>query len=180
MRDSIRKPIMRDLAMIGAFFLTLAAAAPAYAQMSPGPGGGGGCSSDHNLTKVHRRLLGAIQQLSDDQSDYGGHRVAALNDLQAARSEIEAAESYAQSNYHEPAHCFNISGMGTGGNAMAGKRGQSNSNGNLARVDKWVGGMITQLQADSRDYGGHRDNAVKDIQQAQTELAAAGSYTPKP
>ncbi len=47
--------------------------------------------SDRNLRGVRRRLEGLIDQLQRDQSDYGGHRVKAIADLQQARAEIVAA-----------------------------------------------------------------------------------------
>jgi hypothetical protein len=179
--QSIKRFILPSLAALGAITLAVSIMAPAAAQtaapMASGapPQGTGQCAGDHNLMRVHRRLLGAITQLSNDQKDYGGHRVAALNDLQSARTEIVAAESYAQTSYQEPAHCFNVSNVAYGGNPQSGERNQGNSNNNLASVNKWVGGMITHLQADPRDYGGHRDAAIKDMQQAQSELAAGAS-----
>jgi hypothetical protein len=39
-----------------------------------------------------------------------------------------------------------------------------------------VGAMVSRLQSDQRDYGGHRANAVRDLQTAQNELAAAAQF----
>lgn len=50
--------------------------------------------SNGNLLFVRRRLEAMIDQLQRDRHDYGGHRVAALQDLQAARNEILAAIAY--------------------------------------------------------------------------------------
>jgi hypothetical protein len=36
--------------------------------------------------------------------------------------------------------------------------------------------MITHLQADDKDYGGHRANALNWLNQANTELTAAVQY----
>ncbi|WP_317994797.1 hypothetical protein [Vulcanimicrobium alpinum] len=47
--------------------------------------------SDRNLRNVRRRLERIIDQLQRDQRDYGGHRVRAIQDLQQARLEIDAA-----------------------------------------------------------------------------------------
>lgn len=49
--------------------------------------------SDRNLRVVRHRLEGMIDQLQRDQRDYGGHRVKAIADLQAARAEIVSALS---------------------------------------------------------------------------------------
>ena len=47
--------------------------------------------SDRNLRNVRRRLERIIDQLQRDQHDYSGHRVRAIQDLQQARAEIDAA-----------------------------------------------------------------------------------------
>ena len=48
--------------------------------------------SNSNLMSVRRWVERMIDQLQTDQHDYGGHRVAALSDMQAARGELVAAE----------------------------------------------------------------------------------------
>jgi Spy/CpxP family protein refolding chaperone len=55
-------------------------------------------ASDRNLWSVRRRLEAMIDQLQRDRRDYGGHRVAALRDLQNARNEILQAEQYDRGN----------------------------------------------------------------------------------
>ena len=57
-----------------------------YAQYERGPQG-----SDRNLRAVRSHIDAQINQLQNDQHDYGGHRVRAIADLQAARAEIDAA-----------------------------------------------------------------------------------------
>jgi len=52
--------------------------------------------SNRNLLYVRRRLEAMIDQLQRDRHDYGGHRVAAINALQAARNEILAAIAWQQ------------------------------------------------------------------------------------
>ena len=42
--------------------------------------------SDQNLRREIRRLEGVIDMLQSDTHDYGGHRVAAIADLQRARA----------------------------------------------------------------------------------------------
>ena len=146
------------------------AAAPAGAAIRPD------CSSDHNLMHVHRRLDGAIDQLSHDQHDYDGHRVSAMNDLQNARNELVAAERYAENNDRDNPRCFTTSG-GTGGSDVNwGERNQRGSNENIWSVRNWVERMIVQLNHDERDYGGHRVAAINDMQQARTQLLAAEKF----
>lgn len=132
----------------------------------------GDCASSQNLWHVHRRLDGAIDQLQHDQRDYGGHRVAAINDLQNARNEIVAAE---QSD-RDDLHCARAGGSTGGSDANWGRRGQGNSNRNLMGVRRWVENMVDQLQRDNHDYGGHRVNAINDMQAARNELVQAERY----
>ncbi len=48
--------------------------------------------SNSNVTNVRRWVENMIDQLQSDQRDYGGHRVAAINAMQAARTQLIAAE----------------------------------------------------------------------------------------
>lgn len=155
------------VAALAASFTGWATSAPASAQVRPD------CSSDRNLMHVHRRLDGAVDQLSHDQHDYDGHRVEAMNDLQRARGELVAAEQYARYTDRDNPACFAARGGTGGSDANWGDRGQPGSNQNLLGVRRWVEGMIDQLQRDERDYGGHRVAAIGDMQQARTELIAA-------
>jgi hypothetical protein len=52
--------------------------------------------SNQNMWVVRGRVEAMIDQLQHDDRDYGGHRAAALNDLQAARHEIVDAEQFAR------------------------------------------------------------------------------------
>src|SRR5579872_2354784 len=148
-----------------ALAVAFACAAPALARPD--------CSSNANLWHVHRRLDGAIDQLQHDQRDYAGHRVAAINDLQSARSQIIAAEQYAVNVDRENPACFRASGPTGGSDVNWGMRGQGGSNSNVMGVRRWVENMIDQLQSDQHDYGGHRVAAINAMQAARSELIAA-------
>lgn len=134
------------------------------------------CSSNANLWHVHRRLNGAIAQLGKDTHDYAGHRVAAMTDLQNARTELVAAEQYAVATDHDNPACFQAHGP-TGAGAP-GERGQAGSNVDIKMVTRWVSRLTSQLQSDQRDYGGHRATAVSDLQAAVKELQAAEASAP--
>lgn len=54
--------------------------------------------SDANLRASRRRLEVVIDQLQRDRHDYDGHRVKAIEDLQMARGEIDAALQW--DNHH--------------------------------------------------------------------------------
>ena len=60
---------------------------PAMQQRSEG-------GSDANLRGTRRRLETVIDQLQRDRRDYDGHRVKAIQDLQMARGELDAALQY--------------------------------------------------------------------------------------
>jgi hypothetical protein len=73
---------------------------------NPGPVGGprpGGWrrwewQSDSNLATVRAHLQQMIARLQRDSRDYGGHRVAAVTDMQAAVNELGFALQYAQAH----------------------------------------------------------------------------------
>jgi hypothetical protein len=70
-----------------------------------------------------------------------------------------------------------IGAMGAGiANAQVYERSQYGSNRNLWNVDAQVRGLIGQLNHDDRDYGGHRVNAVNDLQAARNEIVAAEQF----
>lgn len=153
-----------------ALFVVAAPSARAQAQMQ------GSCASNANLAHVHRRLLGAMEQLNHDQRDYGGHRDAALTDLQNARDQLIAAEQYAVKNDGARPGCFQAIGATGGSNAAWGQRQQGGSNYNIRNVTNNVGRLIEQLNGDQHDYGGYRVKAIGFMQQAQAQLQQAEQY----
>jgi len=148
--------------------LAIAATSPALANPD--------CSSNANLWHVHRRLDGAMDNLNHDTHDYGGHRVAAINDLESARKALVAAEQYAVNTDHDNPACFRASGPAGGSDAAWGTRSQLGSNANIGGVARWVGNLVYQLNSDRRDYGGYRAAAVTDMRAAQAQLQAAQAY----
>jgi hypothetical protein len=64
-----------------------------------------------------------------------------------------------------------LAGLAMGAPAQA--RTDCASNGNLAFVHHRLDGAIDQLQHDQRDYGGHRVDAVNDLQNARVQLVEA-------
>lgn len=55
-------------------------------------------------------------------------------------------------------------------------RGQGASNYNIRREKQRLERIIDALNKDDRDYGGHKANAMKLLQQARVELQAAVDY----
>lgn len=50
--------------------------------------------SSSNVFAVRNRLGGLVDQLQRDNRDYGGHRVAAISDMERAQAELNAALQY--------------------------------------------------------------------------------------
>ena len=55
-------------------------------------------------------------------------------------------------------------------------RGEWGSAANLYGVRDRLGSLVGQLQRDNHDYGGHRVDAINDMQQAQSQLTQALQY----
>ncbi|MBV9102682.1 MAG: hypothetical protein JO060_03770 [Candidatus Eremiobacteraeota bacterium] len=51
-------------------------------------------TSDQEIVDVTRAIPGWIAQLQGDARDYGGHRITAMNQLQAAENELNLAIQY--------------------------------------------------------------------------------------
>ena len=47
-----------------------------------------------NIFNVRNRLGGLVDQLQRDNRDYGGHRIAAIGDMQRAQAELSQALQY--------------------------------------------------------------------------------------
>ena len=72
---------------------TVPTTAPSHAPWRRGQHG-----SNRNIRMTERRLERVIDMLQHDQYDYGGHKTNALNYLNQARTELQAAIQYEQSH----------------------------------------------------------------------------------
>lgn len=167
MNGLLRLPTLGLAVALSFSSFILAATAPASAYPN--------CSSNANLWHVHRRLEGAISQLEGDSRDYGGHRQSAINNLNYARAQLVSAEQYAVSNEGQNPACFQAHGP-TGGDANPYLRGQYGSNHNIWSVRRWLENLYSQLQGDPDDYGGHKGQAMGNIQAARNDLLSAEQY----
>jgi hypothetical protein len=93
------KTLISSLSMLA---LVAVFTVPAHAQMAPAPGGGnqpgnmqgGWHAGKGRHPEIHRamhKLEGAKNDLSHAAHDYEGHRVKALQDIDAAMSELQQA-----------------------------------------------------------------------------------------
>jgi hypothetical protein len=130
-------------------------------------------ASDQNLRYARAYVERANDMLSHDQVDYGGHRVAAMNDVGQARADLTAALRYdrnpddaviPKSARPEDADLANF------------ERGQKASNENLEFTRKYLERAIDMLSRDAHDYGGNRVKAIAALQAAREQLRLAIQY----
>lgn len=129
----------------------------------------GPVQSDDNLRYSRAYLEGAVSMLSQDQSDYDGHKAQAMDDLQAARNDLTIAlqyddnqEDYAIPDFR-PADVFGPDY----------ERNQYGSNENVAYTRAYVERAIDMLQHDQHDYDGYRVQAIGQLQAARQQLLEA-------
>jgi hypothetical protein len=104
--------------------------------------------SNNNLVYVRHYLERAIDMMQRDSSDYGGYRVKAIADTQAARDQIVVAlKTYANES--------------------------DRSDDNIRYVRGYIARGISMLNQDQHDYNGHRAAAITDMQAADADLLAA-------
>lgn len=115
--------------------------------------------STENLMNVRSHVEAAIDALNQDRSDYGGFKTRAIDKLQAARQELDAAVDFIRNQ-----------GVRNGGS------GEGVSNSNLRFVAEHVNTAISNLQSDNNDYGGHRVAAINDLQTASSDLQQALAF----
>ena len=125
-----------------------------------------GAASDANLRWARARVERDIDMLQRDSRDYDGHRVRAINDLQSARYQILLGLGYDAG--HET--FYNPSTV-TGAGAVVNRRGYSDAN--LKYVRRDLERVIDVLQRDNTDYGGHRVDAIAELQQARQQIVDA-------
>jgi hypothetical protein len=170
-------------ALAGAIAVSTVAAASAQTVTVPYPvyNGGSGYNttgqvrSNDSVARVAKRVEKVIGNLQRDARDYGGHRVAAINDLSNARNELLAAEQFAQTHGYGSTVTTNPI-VRAPRNGMGGRRNETRSAYSVANERMRVQKMIGKLEKDNRDYGGHRVAAINWMQQAGNELLAAQQF----
>jgi hypothetical protein len=108
-------------------------------------------ASNNSLRDYYGVVAELVDELGFDQRDYGGHRVTAIADLNAAKSDLLQALQYRH----------------------AVLRQQTGSDSSLREEYDRLKQVIARLAADDGDYGGHKADAMANLQKAQTELEAA-------
>jgi len=128
-------------------------------QLTGNQGVGGQQGSNQNIDVVRGHIRAAIEALQSDASDYGGYKERAIDKLNAADGEMQAAIGFV----HQPG-------------VQNGSHNPHLSDANLNYVKEHVETAIARLNQDSHDYGGHRAAAVNDLRQADSYINSALSY----
>ena len=144
-------------------------------------GGSGQRVSDANLRFVDEHVQAAIGRLEADRADYGGHRVAAISDLQNAENFIKQALAFDASHPDMTRNTSTAAGvpvstMGGVPRTTVPTISQGASNDSLADARKHVETAIDALNRDAHDYGGFRVKAIDALQAAREQLLQALNF----
>lgn len=117
----------------------------------------------HVLQLTKKTLEGA-------DHDYGGHRVDAVKAIGAAEHQLKLALS---------AHPKGKKPGGKGGKGGKGKEPQNISNMQLAEAIPILQRTVGLMEKANHDYGGHREQAIKDVNIAIRQLNKALEFEKK-
>ena len=127
-------------------------------------------TSDQNLRFTRAYVDRAMDMLSHDKSDYGGHRVAAIDNLQTAKTDLTSALQF-DKNPDDAVIPTTVRPEDT--DIAAFVRAQNASNENLEHARVIVERSISMLQQDAHDYGGFRVKAIGALEAARDQLTDA-------
>jgi hypothetical protein len=163
--------------------LGLAAAALSALLLSaeaPAQGKSGGKARTESQAASNKQLRQAIAVLRSAKvtlemadHDYGGHRAAAVRDINAATRQLRLALNHGQKN---KAGAGKKKGPAPGKGARPAEP-QAVSDKQLADTIPVLKQTITVLQNANHDYGGHRAQAVTDVRAAVRQLETALKYS---
>jgi len=169
-------------------------------------GGSGQQVSDANLRFVDEHVRTAIGRLEQDRNDYGGHRAAAINDLQQARGFISSALGFDNNPNNNsnnrgasgqpvspgtvvPGHVNTgrvntgvvnpgvvVPATGTLSSGTVGANGQVTNDATLADARQHLETAIDALQRDANDYGGFRIKAIGSLEAARSQILQAMQF----
>jgi hypothetical protein len=132
-------------------------------------------TSNQQLAKALHILQWVKKTLEGADHDYGGHRADAVKAVGAAHHQLKLALEFV--------HKGTAAGAGkpaTGtGKPAAGTESQAVSNMELKDAIPVLKATITLLQKADHDYGGHRADAVRDLEAAVKELDKALEFVKK-
>ena len=132
--------------------------------------GGGAGASDRSLAATASLTERSIDELQHARMDYDGHRVAAIDALNKARSDL--ANAMKADNQHEDV-MHPVPGASPQGTGGTDDMSQAASNAHLRNARGMIDQAIQNLKADNHDFGGFRVKAIADLQQAESEIDKA-------
>lgn len=127
--------------------------------------------SDENIAYARGFINESVAMLQHDDRDYGGHRQAAVNDLNTVESNLTSALLY-DSNHDRAAD----PGVIAPRTMQTWTRGQGASNQNIEAVDAYLQQAASMLQQDQHDYDGFRVKAIAGLERARAQLRGAIAY----
>jgi hypothetical protein len=139
--------------------LTVADISPAYAQKKKEPQ----AESNAQLTQALQTIHSTRLVLEAADHDYGGHRASAVKALGGAQHQLRLA--------------LGIKAGAKGAKAPKGNtEPQALSDSQLAQAIPVLKQTVTTMNNANHDYHGHRADAVRDVQEAITQLEKALKY----
>ena len=165
---------MKRLFVFGALGAATLAAALAFQPASAGAQTAGQVQSNQSMDQMAARINQDISALNGDDTDYGGHRLKAIAQMQKAHKALAAAEQYAMSHGMGAGAANPGAAVGTAGGGVRRQQGQSDAN--MQAVSNDLQTVISQLRADAADYGGDKTTAVNALETAVTELGLGLQY----
>ncbi len=123
-------------------------------------------ASDANMRYASQYIERVADQLQTDRNDYGGHRVAAIADINQARADIAAGLAYDNGHPHANPQVSTVNDA----DEAAFVQGQEASNHDLTYDRRYIERAIDMLQHDAPDYNGYRLKAIAALQAAHQEI----------
>ncbi len=163
-RSPGRSAVLLVAALVLSFMTRPAAAAPAKPKREPQR------VSNAQLHEAIHVLQLTKKTLEGADHDYGGHRANAVKAIGAAEHQLKFALG---------AHNKGKKPGGKGGKGGKGNEPQNISNMQLAEAIPILQRTVGLMEKANHDYGGHREQAIKDVNIAIHQLKAALEFEKK-
>jgi hypothetical protein len=126
-------------------------------------------SSDANIRYTRGYIARGISMLQQDQTNYKGHRAAAVTALRNADADLLAALRADRADESIPS----VQALAPMAQPVGPVMGQRKSDNNIRYAQSYVGHAIDMLHQDQHDYNGYRAKAVQQLVIARNELVLA-------